>query len=247
MKPIIKLNLGLIFLAAAYFFIRLIGISDIPLTIWQQVYYGNVIKNTVFLCISFYLIYYLFNYLRLNPKTGPTIIPARILKTGLIIFLILIWSAIAIHTVFDSLKIILPFNHLPLYIFSELMDETIAHLFMFLPTIGLFYLAALLEIERPLPVKLNFPEKFLIIITGFILGGFWGLNLSEGRLSLITSLPLMIIFAFLIIILRKKYSLKFSFRPWTLFSLIGSVSGSLGFSLWTLFFHSTPELFMVLK
>ncbi|MFC1627132.1 hypothetical protein ACFL18_01070 [Patescibacteria group bacterium] len=243
MKSQLKIQLGILLLAVGYFLSRLVNPTTLNWSIWQRVYFGNFIKDTGILALSLLLIYYIFNNIRRNPQIGPTIISAVKIKQVLIFGIILSWLAAINHMIFDSLKIIFPFHHLPLYQFANFLDETISHIFMFLPTIIFISLITFFEIQRPEQQKVSNKETWLIIINSIILGIFWGFNLSEGRLSLYTAFPLMIFYFLFFMFLNKKYQLSLKNLPFSLFGLIGSVSGSISFIVYNLIFKSSTELF----
>ncbi len=243
----VKFQLGLFTLVIIYYLIRLLGISDINLNLWQLIYWGNFIKDSLMLFIAFLLAYLIFNKVRLSPKSGPTIIKGRTLKQILFSIFILGWLAVVTHTIFDSLKLFLPFNLLPFYQFADLMDETIAHIFIYLPTQLTIIILALLEAQRPSLSRLNKKDLSILITSSTLIGLFWGLNLSEGNLSLVTSLPTMVIYLYFSLFIIKKHKLKLITRPWTLFSLLASLFSIISFSIWSLVYSSSTQLFMTLK
>lgn len=246
MSQAIKLQLGLLAIVISYLIIRLLGISNLNLNLWQQIYWGNFIKNSLLLVITFIVAYLIFNQARLRQKTGPTIIKGSLLKKFLIVVFILGWLAIVTHTIFDSLKILLPFNLLPVYQFADLMDETIAHIFIYVPSTLAIFILNFLEIQRPAR-RINKKDITIISILSVIIGLVWGLNLSEGNLSLFTSFPLMIIFLITFSFLIKKHKLNLLIRPWLLFSLITASTSTISFAIWNLFFTHQDQLFMVLQ
>ncbi|MFH1280279.1 MAG: hypothetical protein ABII08_01540 [Candidatus Beckwithbacteria bacterium] len=247
MSHTLKSQLAFFSIFSIYIIIRFIGISDISLNVFQQIYLGNILKDTILLIALFLLSYTFFNQARNNTKLGPTIIKGSKLKFSLCIFLGLGWLAVIAHLIFDSIKIFLPFEWLSIYKFADLLDETISHVFMYLSAIGLFFVMSMLEIERPLAKKIKNKEITIIIFISLIAGIFWGLNLSEGRLSLITSLPAMIIYLVITVWFLKKYKLSLAIRPWTLMYIIISLFGSITFIIWALIFKSIPEFFNYLK
>lgn len=247
MNQVVKLQLIAFACFCLYFVSRFIGISNLPLTVWQQVYWGNAIKDSFFLGLSSMLIYYLFNLLRQRQKTGPAIITSHTLKICLYTVFGLLWLAIVSHIIFDSAKIIFPLNQFAFYQFSDLLDETISHIFMYLPFVLISIISLFLEIERPCPKALNQKETIIIYIFSFISGLMWGVNLTEGRLSLITSFPAMLIYLSLTFYLFKKFKLNFTHYPLSLTYTIFYIFGVLAFMAWGLFFGSFPEFFNYLK
>lgn len=248
MNQIVKFQLiGFTTFFCLYFVIRFIGISDVSLTVWQQVYWGNIMKDSFFLVFSLGFIYYLFNLLRRHKKTGPTIVSGPILKTCLYIVFSFWWLAIVLHLVFDSAKIIFPLNQFAFYQLADLLDETISHIFMYLPFVLASVIGLLLEIERPCPKTLTKKETLTIYFFSTLNGLIWGVNLTEGRLSLITSFPAMLIYLLLTFYLYKKYQLNFKYRPLSLTYTVFYLVGTVAFGAWGLFFGSFPELFNYLK
>lgn len=247
MNQIVKLQLIAFAFFCLYFAFRFIDISNLPLTVWQQVYWGIVLKDSFFLAFSLIFIYYLFNLLRRHPQTGPTIISAAALKTCLYLVIGFWWLAIVLHLIFDSAKIIFPLNQFAFYQFSDLLDETISHIFMYLPFILVSIIGLFLEIERPFPKALAQKETVIIYIFSFISGLMWGVNLTEGRLSLITSFPAMLIYLSLTFYLFKKFRLNFTHHPLSLTYTVFYLFGTVAFAGWGLFFGSFPEFFNYLK
>lgn len=247
MNSVIKQQLFVFSLLLIYIIIRLIGISAIPLSLWQRVYWGNALKNTFLLFSGLSLLFFIINTVRFNARIGPTIIQAKKLKLALFIIVGLGWLATVTQTIFDSLKILLPFKQLFIYQFADLLDETVAHIFLFLPIIAVFFIVSILEIERPLPRPLKRKETILLVCLNAIIGIIWGLNLTEGRLSVVTSLPAMVIYLVLMIYLFSKHHLSWRLRPWNLSLLIISFTGSIGLTGWGLAFRSFPQLFSVLN
>lgn len=247
MNKVVKFQLIIFLLAVFYIFIRFLGISDIPFTLWQKVYWGNIIKDSFFLAASLILSYAILNIIRHNPKSGPTIIPGKTLKRSLYIVLIFWWLAIVTHMVFDSVKIIIPFPWLNIYQFADLLDETISHIFIYLPLIAISLIGTLLEIERPFKLTITKLETWLICLIAPLAGIAWGLNITEGRLSLVTSFPAMIIFLIIIFYLSFKHNLNWKTRPWSLSFLLIYTFGSLSYLIWGLSFKSFPQLFTVLQ
>lgn len=243
----IKHQLILFALFSIYIIIRLIGISSFPLTLWQNIYWGGLVKNSFLLLTSFTLTYYILDSIRHRPRSGPKIISGKNLKKILYPALVLSWLAVVTHAFFDSLKILLPFKLLPLYQFADLMDETISHIFMFLPILALFFIVTFLEIERPLPKLLGKKAIILLTCLSLLIGIVWGLNLTEGRLAFVTSFPVMLVYLFLTLYLFKKHHLNLSSRPWNLMAIIILTSGSISLTVWNLVFRSTPELFTILQ
>jgi len=225
---------------------RLIDISNIEFTFWQSIWVFAV-KNSLLLVTFIYLTYSILNSIRHQSRTGPQIISGKNLKKTLYPALLLSWLAVAIHTFFEISKILLPFNLLPFYQFADFMDETIAHIFIYVPLIVLVFIITILEIERPLSVNLKKKELTLLSFLSAIAGLFWGLNLTEGRLSLVTSLPAMIICLIIIGRLFIKHRLSFLCRPWSLFAFIAALTGSIAFITWSLIHQSIPEFFTALK
>lgn len=247
MNQIVKLQFIAFLFFCFYFITRFIGISNVNFTIWQHIYLGNVIKDSFFLIFSLIFIYYLFNLLRQGRKTGPTIIAGPVLKICLYIVVGFWWLAIVLHIIFDSVKIIFPLNLLAFYQFSDLLDETISHIFMLVPFIFSSAIGLFLEIERPCSKALIFQETIIIYIIGILSGLMWGVNLTEGRLSLITSFPAMLIFLSLTFYLFNKLKLNFSHHPLSLYYTIFYIFGAAAFLSWGLFFGSFPEFFNYLK
>lgn len=247
MSSPLKSQLALFIVFTFYIIIRFIGISATPFNLFQEIYLGNIIKDTFLLITVFILSYIFFNQTRKNQKLGPTIILGSKLKKALYITMAFGWLSVVLHLTFDSIKLFLPFEWLSIYQFADLLDETISHIFLFLATIGSFFIISLLEIERPLAKKINQSEINLILIINLITGIFWGLNLSEGRLSLFTSLPAMIIYLLIIIKILKKHQLNLNTRPWTIMSITIFLSGSVAFIIWNLSFKLVPQFFNYLK
>lgn len=247
MSQPVKFQLGLFSIVIIYFIIRLLGISDLDLNLYQQIYYGNFIKDSLMLFVTFSLSFFIFNKARKLPLTGPTIIKGRILKKLLISIYILGWLAVVSHTIFDSIKILLPLNLLSFYQFAETMDETISHIFIFVPTLITFFILTILEIQRPSLKKITKLDIFLLTTSSLLIGLVWGPNLSEGNLSIITSFPIMIFYLLFSIFIIKKYNLKLRFHPWMLFSLITDITGIISYIIWSLVYSSSTQLFMILK
>jgi len=242
----IKHQLILFALFSLYIIIRLIGISDIDFTFWQSIWVFAV-KDSLLLLIMIFFTYFILDSIRHRPRIGPRIISGKTLKKILYPALTLSWLAVVIHTFFEAVKILLPFKLLPLYQFADFMDETISHVFMFLPVIIMLFIATFLEIERPLPEVLAKKETIFLSLLSFLSGIIWGLNLTEGRLAFATSLPVMLIYLFSTLYFFKKYNLKLLSRPWNLTVLIVFASGSISLIAWNLIFQSTPELFTILQ
>jgi len=238
----------LIFFAlfALYIITRLISISDIEFTFWQSIWVFTV-KNSFLLITFIYLTYSILNSIRHQSRTGPQIISGKNLKKTFYPMLLLSWLAVIVHTVFEIFKLLLPFKLLPFYQFSDFMDETIAHIFMYVPWIVMVFIITILEIERPFSVNLKKKELTLLGFLGAIIGLLWGLNLTEGRLSLVTSFPVMIIYLIIISRLFVKHRLEVSNRPWNLFAFIAILTGSISFATWSLVYQSIPEFFTTLK
>ncbi|KKS80436.1 MAG: hypothetical protein UV54_C0006G0011 [Candidatus Beckwithbacteria bacterium GW2011_GWA2_43_10] len=247
MNQVVRLQLIAFAFFCLYFVFRFIGNNNVPLTIWQQVYWGNVVKDSFFLVFSLIFVYYLFNLLRRHQKTGPTIIAGSSLKIWLYIVIGFWWLAIVLHIIFDSAKIISPFNQFSFYQFSDLLDETISHIFMYLPFVFASIIGLFLEVERPYPKALSRKETIIIYILSLFSGLMWGVNLTEGRLSLITSFPAMLIYLSLTGYLFKKFKLNFKHRPLGLTYTIFYIFGAAAFGAWGLFFGSFPEFFNYLK
>lgn len=247
MNQIVKLQLIAFAFFCLYFIFRLVGLSGLPLTIWQQVYWGNVVKDSFFLAFSLIFAYYLFNLLCRHPKSGPTIISGPTLKICLYLVIGFWWLAIVLHIIFDSAKIIFPLNQFAFYQFSDLLDETISHIFMYLPFVLVSIIGLLLEIERPFPKALSRKETIIIYLFSLIAGLMWGVNLTEGRLSLITSFPAMLIYLSLTGYLFKKFKLNFQHHPLSLVYTVFYLVGAVAFGAWGLFFGSFPEFFNYLK
>jgi|GEM_PF-6159654 hypothetical protein len=247
MNQAVKFQLGLGAMVIIYYLVRLLGISDHGLNIWQQIYWGNLIRNSFLLLLTFLLFYQIFNQARKMPITGPTLVKGSLLKKLLFIFFGLGWLAVVTHTIFDSLKILLPLELLPLYQFADLMDETIAHLFMHIPIQLGFFLLTLLEIQRPSSTPLVRKNLVILIISSSLTGLLWGLNLSEGNFSIYFSLPTVIIYLIITTYLIKHFRIKLTNRPWTLYSLITSASIAISFSVWSLIHSSSTQFFSTLK
>jgi len=247
MNQIVKLQLIAFAFFCLYFIFRLVGSSDLPLTIWQHVYWGNAIKDSFFLAFSLIFVYALFNLLRRHPQTGPTIISGPALKTCLYLVIGFWWLAIVLHIIFDSAKIIFPLNQFAFYQFSDLLDETISHIFMYLPFVLVSIIGLFLEIERPFPKALSRQETIIIYIFSLVSGLMWGVNLTEGRLSLITSFPAMLIYLSLTGYLFKKFKLAFKYHPLSLVYTVFYLVGTVAFGAWGLWFGSFPEFFNYLK
>ncbi len=245
MSQVVKYQLGLLGVIVIYLVIRLLGISNLNLNLWQQIYWGNFIKNSLILLISYTITYKIFNQVRLRPKTGPTIIKGSLLKKALIIVFAFGWLAVVTHTIFDSLKILLPYQLLPIYQFADLMDETIAHIFMFVPVILSLIILNLLEVQRPAR-RINKKDITIISLLSIFIGLVWGPNLSEGNLSLYTSFPLMLLFLLSFTLLIKKHKLNLLIRPWLLFFLITTSISSIGFLIFNLISPQNSQLFMLL-
>jgi len=212
MNKVVKFQLAIFAVITAYALFRFISISDISLTLWQRIYWGNIIKDS-FLLIAYILISYaVFNIIRFNPKTGPAIIKGSILKKSLYFFIAVFWTTMITRMFSDSFKMIFPFNKLKLYQFADLLDETLGHIFLYIPIIAVYFIGTLLEIERPSKKPLFQLETILLFILSVLGGIGWGLNLTEGNFSALTSLPLMILFliftAFIFIKLLNHF-LKF--------------------------------------
>lgn len=243
----IKHQLIIFGLFIIYIIIRLIDISDISLTLWQDIYWGNFVKDSLLLIGFFTITYFGLNAVRRQPKIGPRIISSKKLKTILYPSLIIAWLAVVIHAFFDSFKKLLPFKLLPFYQFSNFMDETISHVFMYLPFIAIFLILSFLEIERPLTKSLKKTEIIFLSILSGLIGILWGLNLTEGRLAFVTSFPAMLFSLTLILYFIKKHKLNLRIRPWNLTAIITTASGSISLTVWNIIFKSTPELFAILK
>ncbi|MDZ7586366.1 MAG: hypothetical protein U0946_01310, partial [Patescibacteria group bacterium] len=216
MNQIVKLQLVVFAFSCLYFVFRFLGISDLPLTVWQQVFWGNMLKGSFFLTFSLFFVYALFNLLRRHSRSGPTIIAGSTLKIWLCCIVGFWWLAIILHIIFDSAKIIFPLNQFAFYQFSDLLDETISHIFMLVPIVLTSIIGLFLEIERPYPKALRSKEIIIIYIFSVFSGLMWGVNLTEGRLSLITSFPAMLIYLSLNFYLFKKLNLNFKHRPLSL-------------------------------
>jgi hypothetical protein len=247
MNQAVKFQLGLVTIIIVYYLVRLLGISNINFNLWQQIYWGNFIKNSFLLFFTFLLFYQIFNQVRKMPVTGPTIIKGRVLKKILIFVFALGWLAVVTHTIFDSLKILLPLELLPLYQFADLMDETIAHIFIYMPIQLGFIILTLLEVQRPSFSRLTNLDLLILISSSSLTGILWGLNLTEGNYSLFTSLPVVVIYLFFAVFLTTKYKLKLRHQPWAIFSLITSSSVILSFSAWCWIFSNSTQLFTILK
>ena len=243
----IRYHLILLAIFIAYVIVRLIGISDISLTLWQDIYWGNFVKNSLMLISAFALVYFGFNTVRRQPKIGPRVLSSKKLKLILYPTLILAWSAVVIHAFFDSFKKLLPFKLLPVYQFSDFMDETISHIFIYVPFTVIFLVLSFLEIERPLAKSLKKTEIIFLSILSVLMGIVWGLNLTEGRLAFATSFPAMLISLILTLYLIRKHRLNLRTRPWNLTAIIIASTSSISLTVWNLIFKSTPELFTVLK
>lgn len=247
MNQIVKLQLIAFAFFCLYFIFRFLDISGLSLTVWQQVYWGNMIKDSFFLAFSLIFIYYLFNLLRRRPQIGPTIISSPTLKICLYLVIVFWWLAIVLHIIFDSAKIIFPLNQFAFYRFSDLLDETISHIFMYLSFVLVSLIGLFLEIERPYPKALSRKETIIIYIFSLFSGLMWGFNLTEGRLSLITSFPAMLIYLGLVGYLFRKFKLAFKYHPLSLVYTVFYLAGAVAFGAWGLYFSSFPEFFNYLK
>lgn len=247
MNKVVKLQLLIFAFFCLYFIIRLIAVSPLQLSVWQSVYWGNIIKDSFGLLISLVLTYYLFNLLRLNHKTGPSIIQGSQLKFGLFFLLGLWWLAIILHLLFDSVKLILPLSQFDFYHWADFLDETISHIFLYVPVVIVSAIGLLLEVERPSQSGLTKLELIIIAGFGLLAGIMFGLNLTEGRLSLQTSFPAMILYLCLFFYLTIKYRLNLKYYPYGLSYAIVYLFASLSFIFWGLAFHSFPEFFNYLK
>jgi len=127
------------------------------------------------------------------------------------------------------------------------MDETISHIFIYVPFTVIFLILSFLEIERPLTKSLKKAEIIFISILSGFMGIFWGLNLTEGRLAFATSFPAMLISLILTLYLIKKHKLNLRTRPWNLTAIILASTSAISLTVWNLIFQSTPELFAILK
>jgi len=87
----IKYHFILFALFIIFIIVRLIGISDTPLTLWQDIYWGNFVKNSFFLIGASALLYFGFNTVRRQPKAGPRVLSSKALKLILYPTLILAW------------------------------------------------------------------------------------------------------------------------------------------------------------
>jgi hypothetical protein len=242
----LKLQAFTLGLGLVYILMRLFSLLDLPFSPWQQIIFGSYAKDILFLLFCLFLFYAIFNLIRHQPRRGPTLIKGATLKKLLFISLICLWLAIIIHSTFQSLKIALPFTWLAVYRWSEFLDETLAHILMFLPLILLSFVASFLEIERPSPQALTKKELVLMVLLSFIFGIAWGLNLTEGHLSLFTSFPAMLLYLAITLVTVFRYRLSLRPRPWLLFFLISYSAGSLSFIIWGICFRSFPEVFAIL-
>lgn len=247
MNQVIKLQLIAFAFFCFYFISRLVVIGNPSLSVWQHIYWGTMIKDSLFLVFSLIFAYSLFNLLRRHQKTGPTIIAGPILKKYLFISLGFGWLAIVLHIIFDSVKVIFPLNQFAFYQFSDFLDETISHIFMLVPIVLISIIGLFLEIERPYPKALKPKEIIIIYIFSVFSGLMWGVNLTEGRLSLLTSFPVMLSYLSLNLYLFNKLKLNFKYRPLSLTYAIIYLIGSVTFIAWGLFFSSFPEFFNYLK
>lgn len=241
MNKVVKLLLALIAVSAIYLFLRLTtGLSENNFLI-------RLNQITIGLIFSLFFIYLLFNSLRFNPQKGPTIVNSSKLKKYLYVIVGFWWLAIITWLLSDSFKHTIPFNFLKVYQLANLLDETISHIVMFLSIITFSLTGLLLEIERPFLKAISQKELIIIIFLSIPVGIFWGLNLTEGRLSIFTSLPAMLIYIFLSIYLFLKHKLSFKTRPWSLASTIIYLTGTISFSTWGIVFNSFPEVFEFIK
>jgi len=241
----IRHQLILFALFTLYIITRLIGISNIEFTFWQSIW-TFALKNSLLLIAFIYLAYSILDSIRHQPRIGPQIISGKNLKKIFYPALLLTWLAITVHTVFEIFKLLLPFKLLPFYQFADYMDETISHIFMYVPAVILFFITTSLEIERPLSEFLKKKEIALLSSLSLLFGTIWGLNITEGRLSLITSFPIMLIYIFLTLYFFKKHHLNLRSRPWNLTAVIFFTSASISFVVWNMIFQST-EFFTTLK
>jgi len=247
MNKIVKFQLVIFAVITTYAFIRIIGASDISLTFWQKIYWGNVFKDSFLMIIYILIIYAIFNIIRFNPKTGPTIIKGNVLKKTLYFLIAIFWMTVITRMFSDSFKIIFPFNKFKLYQFADLLDETLGHIFLYVPIIAIYFIGTLLEIERPSKKSLAQLEILLIFILSILAGIGWGLNLTEGNFSAFTSLPLMLIFLIFSAFIFIKHKLKLNYRPWSLSFLVIYTFGSLTFISYGLIFKSFPQIFTLIK
>ena len=247
MNQIVKAQLAAFVAFCFYYLIRLIGINYQHSSIINYFFWGILIKDSLFLIFYLILVYILFNLLRRSKKTGPTIIPAPKLKTALYIVLGFFWLSIILHILFDPLQLFFPLNQFLIFKIANFLDETISHIFLLTPFVLTTIIALFLEIERPLTKSLS-KIDYLIIWPFSLLGGImWGLNLTEGRLSLFTSFPLSVLYLIIAFYLFKKFHLKFNIRPLTLTFFIFFLFGAITFSFWGIKFQGFPEFFNYLK
>lgn len=240
-----QLTLYLVF--AVYQVFRLLDISHLPLTLWDRVYWGNIIKDSLLLFATGFLVLVVLRLIRQNPIKGPTVIAASKLKMIAYGLMGLFWLAVVIHTLFDSFKLVFPLTALPAYRFADLMDETVSHIFMFMPLIGILYVITFLEIQRPFKKSLSRFLTLLIVVGNFLGGILMGLNLTEGNLTLYTSWPFLGLLWLSLIYLTLKHRLDLRLRPWSLMVLSGSISAWLAFLAWALVKPGIPQLFSQLK
>ncbi|MFH0943342.1 MAG: hypothetical protein V1810_04165 [Candidatus Beckwithbacteria bacterium] len=247
MNQIIKLQLFAFVAFCLYCLIRLIGVNYQPASVWQYFFWGILIKDSFFLIFSLIFVYYLFNLLRRGQPTGPTIIPGPKLKTVLYLILGFWWLAIILHILFDPLQLLFSLPQFFIYRLANFLDETVSHIFLYSPFVLASFISLFLEIERPCSKALTEIDYLIIWLLSPIAGIMWGLNLTEGRLSLYTSFPLTLLYLTLTLLIFKKFHLKFNHRPLTLIYFIFFFAGAVAFSLWGLKFHSFPEFFNYLK
>ena len=247
MNKIVKFQLTIFAVITAYALIRFISVSDISLTLWQRIYWGNIIKDSFMLLAYLLISYAVFNIIRFNSTTGPTIIKGAFLKKALYFFIAIFWMTAVTRMFSDSFKMIMPFDKFKLYQFADLLDETLGHIFLYIPIIAVYFIGTLLEIERPSKKPLSQLEIILISLLSILAGIGWGLNLTEGNFSAFTSLPLMLIFLFFTVFIFIKHQLKFNHRPWSLSFLIIYAFGSLTFISYGLIFKSFPQVFTLIK
>jgi len=247
MNQIVKAQLLAFFVFGLYYLTRLFGVNYHPASVFDYFFWGILIKDSLFLTFSLIFVYILFNLLRRPKPTGPTIIPAPRLKTALYIVLVFWWLAIVLHILFDPLQLFFPLDQFALYKLANFLDETISHIFLYVPFVLISFIALFLEIERPFIKKLTKIDYLLVWPFSLIGGIMWGLNLTEGRLSQFTSFPVSILYLIVSLFIFKKFQLKYNIRPLSLTLFIFFFAGAITFSFWGLKFHGFPEFFNYLK
>ena len=222
---------------------QLIGIYSPNLSTWSLILWGNVFKDSFLLIILSILFYSYFNYLRYHPKTGITVFKGKYLKTILYILFLTLWLSLIIRMLADSITIALPFTLLSFYKFAVFLDETFSHILSFTSINLIMIVGLFLEIQRPDPKKLSKFELILTTLVAIFSGLFWGIYLTEGRLSLITSFPIMIILLILASFYFTKYKLSFLKHPFSYTGFIISLTSVITFSSWLYLFPPDSQFF----